>query len=79
VLLAEGGVVAYGRRLGSATLVVLLNSNFGTTTIDLSLSGYLAEGTLLSDVWADRSWTVIDGSARGLEIAARDGMILQAA
>jgi neopullulanase len=78
-LLAERGVVAFARRLGSETLIVLLNNNFAGTTIDLSLSGYLAEGTLLSDMWADRGWTVIDGFARGLEIAARDGIVLRAA
>jgi neopullulanase len=77
ILLAERGVVAFSRRLGSETLIVILNNNRNTTTIDLPLSSYLAEGTSLSDVWADTAWTVTGGLLRGLEIAAREGMVLR--
>jgi cyclomaltodextrinase len=75
-LYAEAGVVAYGRRLGSETLVVTLNSSRQPATVELSVAGYLGKGALLYDVWSDLALTVGRGQMVRVQLPARTGLVL---
>lgn len=75
-LFARRGVVAYGRRLGSETLIVVLNSGRQPGTVDLPMAGYLDDSTALEDVWNGASFTVSGGQISGVPAPARDGIVL---
>jgi len=77
-LFAGQGVVAYGRRLGEETLLVLLNTGQRPVSIILPLKGYLADGTLLRDAWDGDTTAVSQGQARGILVPARGGVVLEA-
>ncbi len=83
-LYAGHETVAYGRRLGSETLVVILNSGRQPVTVDLPVTEYLDDGTVLHDVTdrprsgGDGSATVIQGHLHGVRVPARAGMVLEA-
>jgi neopullulanase len=78
-LLAGQGLVGYGRRLGTVTLIVILNSSHQPVTLDLAVADYLPEGTVLHDVWGDAFASVIQGHIRGIRVTARAGIVLQVA
>ena len=75
-LYAGHGVVAFGRRLGAETLIVLLNSNRQPASVDLPVAGYLDNGAALRDLWSDGSVTVSGDHITGISIPARDGIVL---
>ncbi len=76
-LLAEGGAVVYGRRLGSETLVVALNATRQPVALSVPVGDYLASGTLLRDVWTGEALAVVEGRVQ-VSIAARSGVALSA-
>jgi neopullulanase len=79
VLFAENGVVAYGRRLGAETFLVVLNSNRQPVTIDLDVGGYLERGAILQDVWDDNAPVAeTQGRLESLRLDARAGRVLKA-
>jgi neopullulanase len=75
-LFAEQGVVAYGRRLGVETVLVVLNAGRQPVTLSLPVEGYLPDGALLRDVWGDGELTVGQGKAAGIHVPARSGTVL---
>jgi neopullulanase len=75
---AGQGVVAYGRRLRSDTLVVILNNSHQAAALDVPVAGYLANGHVLQDLWSDQAVTVSQDRIRGLSLPARTGMVLLA-
>lgn len=77
-LFAAQGVVAYGRRLGSDTLLVLLNAAQQPVRVDLTLDGYFDQDTLLHDLWGDAVLPVEGGSLVGVQVPARAGLVLSA-
>jgi neopullulanase len=78
VLFAENGVVAYGRRLGAETLLVVLNSNRQPVTVDLHVAGYLEPDTILHDVWDDHALVAeTQGHLEGIRLGARAGRVLK--
>jgi hypothetical protein len=68
--------VAYGRRLGAETLIVVLNSGRQPATVDLPVAGYLGEGALLHDVWDHTEGKVSHGKIPGVVVPARTGVVL---
>jgi neopullulanase len=75
-LFAGQGVVAYGRRLGTETILVVLNSNHESAKVDLPVAGYLGEGTPLHDVWSQTERTVSQGRVPDIPVPARTGLAL---
>ncbi len=76
-LLADQGILAYGRRLDAESWVVVLNANREPATFDLPVAGYLDDGAGLKDAWADATYAVAEGKVRALRIGAREGLVLQ--
>jgi cyclomaltodextrinase len=76
-LLARDSVVAYGRRLGAETLLVILNRGHQPATVDLPVAGYLADGAVLHDVWGDVVVTAARGCLEGIRVPSRDGLVLK--
>jgi len=72
------GVLAYGRRLGDETLLVVLNNSRRPVTLSVPVTGYLDDGTLLRDVWGDRSLMVAQGRVEGVRVPAREGRVFKA-
>jgi len=71
------GVVAYGRRMGDETVVVLLNNGHHPVTVSVPVAGYLEDGVLLRDVWDDAAATVSQGRVEGIWVPARSGVVLE--
>jgi len=78
-LFADSGVVAYGRRLGTETLIVALNRNLQPVTLSLPTSGYLDDGTQLQSIWDGEQLRVAQGRIEGVRIPARSGAVLKLA
>ena len=76
-LFAAHGLVAYGRRLGDETLVVMLNNRQQPVSPILPVAGYLDDGTTLRDVWEDTSVGVHFGRIEGICVPARSGVVLE--
>ena len=76
-LYADQGLVAYGRRLGASTLVVLLNNGPQPATLNLPVRGYLDDGQCLRDVWGDSVLPVVHGQVSGIHLPARSGLVLE--
>jgi neopullulanase len=72
------GVVAYGRRLGSETLLVALNNSHQPVTLSLPVEGYIDDGTVFHDTWDRTTTKVAHGRIEGICIPARSGMVLEA-
>jgi len=70
------GLLVYGRRLEGETLIVALNSSSQAVTLNLPLNGYLEEGAVLRDVWAERTFIVAGGHVDGVHLPARSGVVL---
>jgi neopullulanase len=78
-LFADQGVVAYARRLGTETLVVVLNNNRHPVTLNIPVESYLDDGTTLQDAWGDARLRVVQGQIQGVSVPARSGLVLRAA
>jgi neopullulanase len=78
-LFVGSGVVAYGRRLESETLIVSLNRNLQPVTLSLPTNGYLDDGTLLHSIWDGDTLSVAQGRIEGVRIPARSGVVLRPA
>jgi neopullulanase len=76
-LLAEGGSVAYGRRLGDQTLVVALNASRRPALQRIPLAGFLPDGAHLRDVWSSEALLLAGGSVE-VPLAARSGRVFLA-
>ncbi len=75
-LLADQGILAYGRRLDAETWVVVLNANPKPLTLDLPVADYLEDGSSLKDAWADSTYTVAKGKLKALRLGAREAVVL---
>jgi neopullulanase len=75
LLHAGQNVVAYGRRLGAETLIVVLNNGRQPETVDLSVAGYLDDGTVLREAWDGGVVPVVEGRLGGLQVPARAGLV----
>jgi cyclomaltodextrinase len=74
-LLARDDVFAFLRPDADETLLVALNSSRATRRIDLDLTGHLADGTRLGEVWTKETCLTETGSIRGLELGPRSGRV----
>lgn len=73
-LYAAGGVYAFGRRLGGETIVVVFNNSPTSLALEVPVAGYLAEGTVLRDVWAGgEAPRVMNGYLRGATLPPYSG------
>jgi cyclomaltodextrinase len=77
-LLAENGVVAYLRRLGSEAVLILLNNNHAPVTMDLPVEGHLAEGACVREAWSGVTMHVHGGQFQAVHVAARSGAVFVA-
>jgi cyclomaltodextrinase len=77
-LLTTHGVLAYGRRLGKETLIVILNNNRQPVTLTLPVDGYLDSGCVLQSTWEDAAYPVHQGRIEGIRVPARSGLVLEA-
>jgi cyclomaltodextrinase len=75
ILHAADGVFAHARQLREETFVVALNASKGTRRVDLAVSGLVADGTGLDEVWGKGRAVAEAGSLRGLELAPRSGRV----
>jgi cyclomaltodextrinase len=76
-LFAGHGVVAYGRRLGPETMIVLLNSSDQPATLNLDAHDFLVDGALLRSVWDNWTMNVVHGCIKGIPLAPRSGRVLE--
>ncbi|MBS1253071.1 MAG: Amylopullulanase [Anaerolineales bacterium] len=72
---ARAGVYAFGRRLGHEILVVVLNSSLADTTVDIDVGGYLADSTVMVDVWREEPARVESGKL-SLTVPKRAGVVM---
>lgn len=72
---ARAGVYAFGRRLGHEILVVVLNSSLADTTVDIDVGGYLADSTVMVDVWREEPARV-EGGKLSLTVPKRAGVVM---
>lgn len=70
------GAVAFARRQGAETLLVLLNTNRQPVTMSLPVDGYLNDGTLFRQVWGGATTRVARGHMEGIHVPARSGVVL---
>jgi cyclomaltodextrinase len=77
-LFAGQGMLAYGRRWDSETLVVVINNSRRPVTLGVSVAGYLNDGIVLRDVWNHAATVVSQGRIEGVRIPARSGLVLEA-
>jgi cyclomaltodextrinase / maltogenic alpha-amylase / neopullulanase len=75
VLLAEGEVFAYARRLGDEAVVVALNVSSATRRVDVPLCGIVPDGSGLDEVWTHDAARAEGGSLRGIELGPRSGRV----
>jgi cyclomaltodextrinase len=71
------GVLAYGRRMDSETVLVILNNSERPVMPNVPVEGYLNEGTKVRDVWGDTLLSVVGGYLAGIRISARSGVVLE--
>jgi neopullulanase len=78
-LFAGSGVVAYGRRLETETLIVVLNTSMQPVMLSLPVTGFLPDGSLLRNVWRPDqvALPVRGGLADGVQVPARSGTVLE--
>lgn len=77
-LFASNGTLAYGRQLGTETLLVFVNSGRRPVTAVVPVRDYLADGITLRDVWDDATATVRQGRIEGVRLPSRCGVVLRA-
>jgi neopullulanase len=71
------GVMAYGRRLGEETLLVILNNSRLPVTLGVPVASYVDDGTSLHDVWSKEAYIVNRGRVQGVRLPARSGVVLE--
>jgi cyclomaltodextrinase len=76
-LFAGQGVVAYGRRSQSETVLVVLNNGRLPVTLSVPVVDYLEEGSLVRDVWNNTMLRVVGGQLEGILVPARSGVVLE--
>ncbi|MBN1136045.1 MAG: glycoside hydrolase family 13 protein [Anaerolineae bacterium] len=76
-LFSGQGVVAYGRRFGSETLLVILNASSQPVMLSVHVAGYLPDGARLRDVWQDSMVAVTGGRVDSITVPARSGIVLE--
>jgi neopullulanase len=78
-LFSGQGLVAYGRRLGTETLIVVLNSSKQPVMLAVPVAGYVPDGTVLRDVWreGESPLTVRGGLVESALVPARSGTVLE--
>jgi neopullulanase len=76
-LLADNGVVAFGRKLDQEALIVILNSGRQGVTVDIPVSAYLEEGAQLRGVWHHHEALVERGHIEGIHLPPRSGIVLE--
>ena len=77
-LYAQGQIYAFGRRLGSDTLVVVLNASAGPWEMFVPVADLLCDGTLVRGVWGQETTRVAAGRIAGLVVPARSALVLEA-
>jgi hypothetical protein len=70
--------LAYGRRLGNETLIVILNSSQQPATLTLPVNDYLDSGCVLQSTWEDAAYPVHRGRIEGIRVPDRSGLVLDA-
>lgn len=75
-LLAEDGIVAFVRRLGSEIVLIALNSNRRAVALDLPVASFLQDGVKVRGVWEDTVARVVGGKLPALTIPSRSGVVL---
>lgn len=78
-LFASHGVVAYGRRLGQDTLLVVLNSRAKPVRLSLPVQGYLPDGAVAQNVWRKDGPSLVarGGLLDGVQVPGRTGIVLE--
>jgi glycosidase len=71
----DDGTYAYGRKDGSGAAVVAINRDTATHDLTIDLSGYVPEGTVLTDGLNGGSYTVVGGQVT-VSLAGRWGAVL---
>jgi hypothetical protein len=71
----DDGTYAYGRKDASGAAVVAVNKDSANHTLTIDLSGYIPEGTILTDVLNGAEYMIVDGQVT-LEISGRWGAVL---
>lgn len=74
---AEGGVIAYLRKLGQEAFLVVLNASTRAVTVSVPVNGLLDDGTVLQSVWGPETQVVHGGWIRDLCVGARQGTVFQ--
>ncbi len=74
-LLIEDQILVHGRRTEAQTIVVLLNNGSSSSTVNVPVGDYLAEGAVLRDVWGQATATVNQGCLWEIRVPARSGII----
>lgn len=74
---AQGGVYGCIRTLSGETLLALFNTNRKPAVVSLSASGWATEGSRWTGVWNRGDYAVQSGTLAGVEIPARDGLVLR--
>jgi cyclomaltodextrinase len=75
ILHAADDVFVHLRALGDEKVVVAFNVSRATRRADVDVSGKIADGTVLGEVWAKDSALVESGMLRGVEIPPRSARI----
>ena len=76
-LLASGGVFAFMRRHESEAVIVALNTEQSSRSVDLPLERLFAENAVLSEAWGKRAFKVELGQIRNLALPARSYLVLK--
>ncbi len=75
-LAAADGVAAVARQLNGETVVALFNTSAHTRRLDLSVTGLLADETVMTECWGHDITRVEQGMLRRLELAPRSSRVL---
>ena len=76
-VLAEGGVFAYLRRHEQEMVLVALNTEARSRSLDLDFQGQLGENVILSEIWGKAAHKVEAGKLRAVSIPPRSYLILR--
>jgi cyclomaltodextrinase len=77
-LLTGQGTLAFARRLGKETMIVVLNTTKQPVALSVAVEGYVDEGTLIREVWGEFTRRVSQGRIDSIRIPARCGTVLDA-
>ena len=71
------GSYAFGRDDASNKFVVALNNNASARTLTINVSGYVADGTILTDLLNGNATYTVSGGSVSVPVAARWGSMLR--